>query len=203
MNLGFTKKKILSIILLLACIFISLVMSDVPFLISNYNSGIIENFKLKSIKKVVPPPPKPNPIPLPKPNPIPLPKPLPVSNPIPVQNIQSIAAPAAVMSNINSITPPPVVMSNINSITPPPVVMSNINSITVPPAANLIGSIKSPIPLTPLVGSTIPNQPSPTLIPISNFAYNFKCPIKKILYAKTLIDNMDYTNAKNILNSCS
>jgi hypothetical protein len=40
MNLGFTKKKLMSIILLLGCIFISLAMSHIPFLISNHKAGI-------------------------------------------------------------------------------------------------------------------------------------------------------------------
>ena len=40
MILGFTKKKIMSIILLLGCIFISLAMSHIPFLVSNQKAGI-------------------------------------------------------------------------------------------------------------------------------------------------------------------
>lgn len=40
MNLGFTKKKLMSIILLLGCIFISLAMSHIPFLISKHKAGI-------------------------------------------------------------------------------------------------------------------------------------------------------------------
>jgi len=39
-NLGFfLKRKAFSIILLLACIFISLALSDIPFLVSNYSTS--------------------------------------------------------------------------------------------------------------------------------------------------------------------
>jgi hypothetical protein len=40
MYLGFTNKKIMAIILLLACIFISLALSDIPFLVSDHNASI-------------------------------------------------------------------------------------------------------------------------------------------------------------------
>ena len=40
MYLGFTNKKITAIILLLACIFISLALSHIPFLVSDHKASI-------------------------------------------------------------------------------------------------------------------------------------------------------------------
>jgi len=80
-----------------------------------------------------------------------------------------------------------------------PDVVSNINPNSLSKPIQKLSTAVSNINPKPVSDSI--SKP-PDVIP-TNLPYKIKCSTKNILYAKILMNNMDYTNAKNILNSCS
>ena len=211
MILGFTKKKIMSIILLLGCIFISLAMSHIPFLVSHHKAGINmegmqegitnplddindeEDDEGKEPAPTIPvsPPTTTTAVPATTTTTVPATTTtVPVPPPIP----STTTIPATIIGN-TAATPTTIT-------TPPPV--ASLTTIPVSASTTLTTTSTSPTPdsnsPTTLVNVPTANAPIQTT-PSSNVKPY--CSNENLLSVKILMANMDYAGVKNILNSCN
>ena len=208
MILGFTKKKIMSIILLLGCIFISLAMSHIPFLVSEHKAGINMEGMQEGITS-----------------------PLDDINDeednegVPATTTTTVPATTLpVTTPISTTTTVPATTIPVNPPTPitttiPATIIGNTaatpTTITTPPPAASLTTTPVSASTTLTTTSTTPttDSNSPTTlanVPSTNASIqttpssNVKpyCSTENLLSAKILMSNMDYAGVKNILNSC-
>ena len=225
MILGFTKKKIMSIILLLGCIFISLAMSHIPFLVSEHKAGINMEGMQEGITSplddindeednegvpattttTVPATTLPVTTPISTTTTVPATT-IPVNPPTPI----TTTIPATIIGN-TAATPitttiPATIIGNTaatpTTITTPPPAAS---LTTTPVSASTTLTTTSTTPTTDSNSpTTLANVPSTNASIQTTPSSNVKpyCSTENLLSAKILMSNMDYAGVKNILNSC-
>ena len=206
MILGFTKKKIMSIILLLGCIFISLAMSHIPFLVSEHKAGINMEGMQEGITS-----------PLDDLNDEGDNEGVPATTTVPATIIP--VNPLTTTTTTVPATTLPVTPPTPSTTTIPATIIGNTaatpTTITTPPPAASLTTTPVSASTTLTTTSTTPttDSNSPTTlanVPSTNASIqttpssNVKpyCSTENLLSAKILMSNMDYAGVKNILNSC-